>query len=112
MFTFCISSDQALVFSDVYFLLSTNERRAPEMMPTEKASLMMVLSACATQYKWSEHAVLLQTNPFQCCSTANCQTNFLAIFLKKKLLQYKNVHSLAGNCVALTISGFIEVIHH
>lgn len=69
MFKFCINPGQALVFSNVYFQLSTNERRAPEMMPTEKASLMMVLSTCATQYKWSEHAVLLQTNPFQCCST-------------------------------------------
>lgn len=53
-------------------------------MPAEKASLMMVLSACATQYKWSEHAVLLKANPFQCCSTVNCQTNFLAVFLKEK----------------------------
>lgn len=110
MFKFYINPGQTL--GNVYFQLSTNERRAPEKMLAEKASLMIVLSACATLNKWSEHAVLLQTNPFQCCSTLNCQTYLLAVFLKKKLLQYKNGHSLAGNYVTLTISGFNEVIHH
>lgn len=54
-------------------------------MPSEKASLIMVLNARATQYKWSEHVgVPVQTNPFQFCSTVNSQTNFLAVFLKEK----------------------------